>query len=230
MALLLIAVFCGISATMVWNDFVDRFHDKQKGKVHALNNPTAHSNLAQCLWCISVLSATLISSLGNYWLLLGIIALCIVGLAYHRTYTVLGLSMLCVGVSSSAISLFAFLAGEPRNPSLGIVLFFSIALSLMARETLKDLEDIEVDKGYKCTIPAVLGRKNGIVLSGGLLLTTAAICFPLRQYSAFLVIALTAGAAGVTVLWSKKPEITGKMIIDAGMVATIAALLGLSFY
>jgi len=223
--MLLIAVFCGVSATMLWNDYTDKQHDARKGKMHAQYHSQRYSTLARWLWCICASCVVWADGQNKYWLSLGIFTLCLAGLFYDLTYRVTGLSMVVVGVASASVTLFALLLDQPRQPLFGFVLFVSVTLTLWAREILKDLDDTVVDRGYKRTLPAVWGRKTATLACGIMLLASTLIAAVFRNELPFLAITLSSLVAGVSVLMLRKPERIGKTIIDVGMAIALFTLL-----
>lgn len=225
-ALLLIAVFCGTSATMVWNDFVDREHDLKKDKTHAYRNQGAYIALSRRLWIVCASCCVWASKPEVFgWLQIGIFCLCIVGIYYSYTYQTPGLPALAVGFASASPSLFALFVPHPRSIALGLALFGGVMLTICTREILKDLEDEEVDRGYKATLPVLLGRHTSKQLAAHILIYGALLLSPLCFNSILVLIPTGMIVSGLVTFWSKKPESTGKLSIDLCTVGILVALL-----
>jgi 4-hydroxybenzoate polyprenyltransferase len=224
-AFLLIAVFSGASATMVYNDFVDREHDLKKGKHHAYDNQEkyirlTHALLFVCGACCAWASGYDLLS----WLPLGIIFLGSIGAYYSRTYPRKFLPMVTVGLVSASPVLFALLLPHPDHPLLGWILFFGIATTICAREILKDMEDADIDRGYKATIPAIWGLKVG-QQTAGILLIIGSIAVLVASRNNLSLMSLTMMIGGVVVLLVRQPDKWGKRVIDVGTVCLVATLL-----
>lgn len=225
-ALLLISVFCGTSATMVWNDFTDRHHDVKKGKYHAQNHPGTYATLAWCLWCSCIgCSIWAVHTAKIEWLLIGILILCVVGIFYPSTYPVPGLAMGLVGVASASSTLFPLFVPQPQAIGQGVALFIGVMLTISAREILKDLEDIRIDPGFKITIPVVCGAERARWIAGAILLLGALILLPPSNSTLLIIMPLCMVTSSIVVLTAKTPEKVGKVWIDATMVVFLLALL-----
>lgn len=220
---LLIAVFCGTSATMVYNDFVDREHDLRKGKCHAYESKYAYADLAKRLYVVCAFC----SAFSGSGISLGVICFCMVlGIYYSSTYRVRHLSMVTVGICSASPTLFALFVPSPRSIGLGVTLFLGVFVTICARETLKDIEDAEIDRGYKATIPAIWGISVGRKVAASILLGGSVPLLLLTKDTPPLVLLpLFMVVSGIVTITAKQPEKWGKLAIDLGTICLLIALL-----
>ena len=149
------------SATMAFNDWVDRYHDLAKGKDLALSRPGAFKALVIGLWLVS---AVLVIAIFAQSFEFGIISLILTGfgMMYFATRRTPMLPGLYVALVSGG-PLFYSIAVKPTKYLL--LLLFCVVLFIYAREVVKDLDDVEIDRGYKWTLPVVLGIGKSKVIS-----------------------------------------------------------------
>lgn len=155
-------MFATASAAMIQNDWRDRYHDRAKGKTLASDQPEAFLILTACVW---VLVAILIiaASLQDTRLATPLTAIAVASLVYSETRRIPLLPTILVAtVSASPVLLAVFVHGSTREVWL---LFTSATLIVLGREITKDIEDAEIDLGYKWTIPISIGGRNARLVS-----------------------------------------------------------------
>ena len=222
--LLCVLIFCGMSATMLWNDWEDRHHDVQKGKLHAAKHPEQYIRLARWLWIITAVCSERLQP-NQPWVILGIGCFCLVGIGYALTYSVPLLPMLVVGITSAAVTLFALFIPDPRALSLGIALFFGVSITICSREILKDIEDVAIDPGYKATMPVLWGTSRSVRIAGWMLLVGGIILTPFVWTSVLLVMPISMVISSACIFFTQQPEKIGKLTIDLGTLALLVTLL-----
>ena len=205
-------VFAITCATMVQNDWRDRFHDVEKGKDLAFRYAKGFLALTIFAW------ATAIALTAVMWLMDGRLAVLavlviIVGMTYSEARQIAGASTLLVAVTSASPALFPVFI---EKGSLGTwLLFLSAALVILGREVTKDIDDMNIDAGYKKTIPLLVGESRARVsaaTAGVLALIVAAGISPAILLGLPLVL-----GAGNELLRGGKPK-TARLYLDAALV------------
>ena len=155
-----------VAATCAWapgaivalNDWVDREHDRAKGRTLASDRPSAWIAWTLGLWLgygalligVGVLAPQALGWLG---------AMAALGAVYSWLRAAPLVSGLTVSLSYALIVPAAASLGqgfEPRTWTMAL----TIALAVYGRETIADLEDLPVDRGYKATLPVLLGASR----------------------------------------------------------------------
>lgn len=160
-SLITASVFALVTASiMSYNDLIDREVDQKKGKNFASSHSLA---LWQYLWglsCLTVLLLVVLVLMSSILLALFCLSIWVLGLYYshiHRRWY--GWNNLIVALCSGAPVLCAVV--HHREWEVHSLLLFGIFVSLiLLREVYKDIEDMEVDRGYKRTLPLEAGLGN----------------------------------------------------------------------
>jgi 4-hydroxybenzoate polyprenyltransferase len=145
------------ASIQVFNDFIDRECDKQKGKIFASN----HSKLIFNFWQIInlvVISVLILLSLVSVKLAIVCLLTWILGIAYSLLQKVFLLQNIIVATCGSIPALASwiyFSKPEPRSIIIFLILFF---LNIV-REIIKDIQDRATDLGYKLTLPIATANK-----------------------------------------------------------------------
>lgn len=148
--LLAILVFCIATMTMVQNDYFDRDHDLKKGKDFAFKNQHAIRNVLYIGWYLLIF-ISIFFLFQSFWQgVLLLIDVCI-GIFYSFSRVKLLRPTFLVAVTSSSPALFAFSFLDNQS-YLCLILFVSVFLVIFGREIIKDVEDEDIDVGYKKTI------------------------------------------------------------------------------
>lgn len=191
----LVALFFISCATMLQNDWRDRYHDIEKGKILAIKKSHLFFICLDTLWIISfllILAATAENkALG---IILALVALC--GVLYSETRRVPFLPIFLVSITSASPTLLPIAIGADWHKIWPLSI--TAALIILGREITKDIEDAHIDVGYKWTIPVAFGREKAelaavIAITAGLIVILAisflalpALIFGLR--GVFLII------------------------------------------
>lgn len=230
----LIGLFIGFggAATMSANDLHDRFHDRKKGKDFAYKNVKKLRSMVNWLWAISLVLAGVIfffvdKPLG--WLSFALLAL---GFLYSFALHVKYVPGVYVAMTSTGPLLYAFVIKPTWQTGLMIIATFPF---ILGRETLKDIDDIEIDEGWKPTIARSLGAKKSKVFVGHFYLVAAAtvlaIAFGALHLSTQLVptilvlLALALLLVAVVMLFANMNHRTPKGLADMSMVIVMVTLL-----
>ncbi len=152
------------TATMVNNDWEDRFHDAKKGKVFALKNNRAFGKFNRVLWGFAILSVIAQFAVNINFGLLSV-ALLFVGLNYKAVYRYPLLPGLLVALMATGPLAFAQMV---RASSEVWILIFGTFLLVFGREVIKDIYDMKIDGGYKWTLPLAVGEKSSRILVAAL--------------------------------------------------------------
>ena len=193
-----LSVYFIASATMLQNDWRDRFHDVRKGKKLASEHKKAFLALLIVVWMISAgLIAFTIVDNATLGIVLTIVA--IVGLVYSETRKIPLVPIVIVSFVSAGPALLPLTNGA--NSEKLLPLFFSTTLVIFAREITKDLDDKKIDSGYKWTIPLALTERHSRILSaiaiivGFLIIVKVSlIIFPVTIFAVITGILLVRGA------------------------------------
>jgi len=158
--------FCGLSQANVFNDIFDTQTDRINRPNRPLPSGKVSLRNARLLGVILTIGFVLFSSfLGIKYMLLAIL----VTILNHQ-YTPIMKPRVFIGniyvsiMLASPFVLYAILSVE--KPVIGYYLCVGTFLLMIAREILKDVEDIDGDKvvGMK-TLPIVFGKENAVFVS-----------------------------------------------------------------
>ncbi len=157
------AGFAGITLSiMLWNDFVDRHRDVEKGKIFALRHPWC---VLSAWRCISSITLAILALSAVFWwqavLLCGTVW--ILGLLYSVIRLGYPLNNLLVALCSGSPVLAGMAYAETFDTR--ILLVYCIVFStIMMTETVKDIQDAKGDVGYKSTLATKAGRLQATVM------------------------------------------------------------------
>jgi len=205
-------------ATMVQNDWRDRFHDTKKGICLAFDNPKKFFDLAVVLWALAgSLSLGLVLRDCN----LGLLAWLLIasGLIYSETRKIPLASISLVCVTWASLVLFPIFIG-PNSFQIGL-LFFYLLLTIFGREIITDLKDVSADANYKWTIPQKLGIQKAEIIAI-IFIMTGVIVMNLISIKALLGLPFTMVAT--VFLLKRKDYKISKTFFDLGMVTAILML------
>lgn len=139
---------------MGFNDYIDRDHDIKKNRrlahEHAGRFRVYLSGLLALTLSGIVVTATTNLAVGG-WLAIVLTA----GTAYSffpRLFAINNIVVSACGASPIVCGMLQAHVSRPRWH-----LYFIFSLVILAREIIKDFEDIEIDSGYKATLPLCLG-------------------------------------------------------------------------
>ena len=215
------AVFFIASATMLQNDWRDRFHDIRKGKVLACQHAGKFLALLSAFWLVSggliALAAVHDTSVG-----VALAILAVAGVVYSETRMIPLVPIVLVSLASASPAALPLAAGA--NSEKLWLLFLSAILVVFAREITKDLDDKQIDGGYKWTIPLAFGEQRSRILAAVVivagLVAAAKVSLMILPAASLAVIAAVALVRGV------KPS-TSRKYLDAGMALIILTLITL---
>lgn len=150
---LCLAVIC--SSIQLFNDYRDRKHDVRKGKFFALQN----SRLLLDFWFL-VNSAAAVSIMVVSSMSTGVAIFCaviwVLGIAYSFLQKVFIVQNFIVALCASLPSLcgHVFYCGHDVGYRSGIIFVILLAI-VFVREVIKDIQDRNIDRGWKNTLPVV---------------------------------------------------------------------------
>lgn len=144
-------------AVVALNDYVDREHDRGKGRTLASDAPEQWLRWTVATWGLLVVGCVAVGilSAASLWWLLPALAL---GAGYSWLRKVPYLSGVTVSLTYALSAPLA--ASVALEPALGLrTLWLTLAVGLVVygRETIADVEDLPIDRGYKATLPVRLG-------------------------------------------------------------------------
>lgn len=213
------AVFFIASATMLQNDWRDRFHDIRKGKVLAYQHAGKFLASLSMFWLVSG-GLIALATVHDTGVGVALAILAVAGVVYSETRMIPFVPIVLVSLASASPVALPLAAGV--NSEKLWLLFLSATLVVFAREITKDLDDKQIDSGYKWTIPLAFGEKcsripAAIVVVAGLAAATKVSLLILPAASLAVI------AAGVLVSGAKPS--TSRKYLDAGMAFAILTLM-----
>lgn len=213
------AVFFIASATMLQNDWRDRFHDIRKGKVLAYQHAGKFLALLSAFWlvsgCLIALAAVHDISVG-----VALAILAVAGVMYSETRMIPFVPIVLVSLASASPAALPLAAGA--NSEKLWLLFLSATLVVFAREITKDLDDKQIDGGYKWTIPLAFGEQHSRILAA--VVVVAGLVAAAKVSLLILPAASLAVIAAVALVRGAKPS-TSRKYLDAGMALVILTLI-----
>ena len=213
------AVFFGTSATMLQNDWRDRFHDVRKGKMLAYQHPGKFLALLSAFGLVSggliALAAVHDTSVG-----IALAILAVAGILYSETRMIPFVPIVLVSLASASPAALPLATGTSSEKLW--LLFLSATLVVFAREVTKDLDDKHIDGGYKWTIPLAFGEQRSRILAA--VVVVAGLVAAAKVSLAILPAASLAVIAAVALVRGVKPS-TSRKYLDAGMALVILTLI-----
>lgn len=151
-----VAVFFITCFAMLCNDYYDRELDIGKGRILASTHPNLFLLYVSILGAISFCACifTLFSNL-SFGLLC--FAMLVTSAAYNRWQNKPIVKNMVVSLNISATVVFSLLV-DKNIPRLWLMAIFVFAITAV-REFMKDVEDMEVDRGHKKTLALVFNSK-----------------------------------------------------------------------
>jgi 4-hydroxybenzoate polyprenyltransferase len=215
-----IPIFIAIAgmAIMVQNDWRDRYHDLKKGKTFVITNESSFLLFTISLWIISAVLITIIWTKDTLW---GITAgyLTLMGFVYSEARTLPIAPGLIVSQTAAGAVLFSFVKNP--QPSL-VLLYLATMFFIWGRETLKDIDDVDIDSGYKWTFPVNLGIKKSMRIV--MLMYTVAL-FLMLFVSCKALFGIPLLLASVIMMIMEKNHKLTKRIGDLGIALILISLL-----
>jgi len=217
--IVVIAVFFIVSATMLQNDWRDRFHDVRKGKVLVYKHPRVFLAWLLVFWIVSIILITLVA-VHDMGVGITLAILAIIGAIYSEIRMIPFASIVIVSFASASPAVLPFLAGV--NSEKLWLLFSSVALIIFAREITKDLDDKQIDVSYKWTIPLVLGDWRSRVLAVIAIVVGLIIAM---KVSLIIIPAISFVIIGAVVLFRGAKPSTSRKYFDIGIALIIFSLI-----
>lgn len=218
----LAAVFSICCAARLQNDWRDRYHDLKKQKTFACDHPLRQVLLVIFAWsvCCGLVGQIAVHNRATAILLAAMI---MAGLLYSETRRIPWIPI-CLSALASASPAFLPSTFAPGSGRTLLPLFAAAALLIFGREILKDLEDQQVDGGYKWTIPLAFGAKSASWLA---VASVAVGCAVIATVSHLTFAGIAAVAVGIVVFCrNHSPTVTMKWL-DAGAALVLGSLVAL---
>lgn len=213
------AVFFIASATMLQNDWRDRFHDIRKDKVLACQHAGKFLASLSTFWLVSggliTLAAVHDTSIG-----IALAILAVAGVVYSETRMVPFVPIALVSLASASPVALSLAAGA--NSEKLWLLFLSATLVVFAREITKDLDDNQIDGGYKWTIPLAFGEQHSRILAA--VVVVAGLVAAAKVSLLILPAASLAVIAAIGLVRDARPS-TSRKYLDMGMALVILTLI-----
>ncbi len=210
--IVLASLFFVIVATMLQNDWRDRFHDVGKGKTFALEWPRLFLFSLVLSWVVCAILISTLLARGSMAAIM-LLAMAVVGALYSETRQLPLLPVTLVTITVASVTLVPIGLGAPFADLAA--LFSTVFFIMFGRETLHDIADVKVDIGYKKTVPIVLGDRPARILASTSLLigcVLAVYMLPLTLVGSIcIVIGLIWVMKDVRVVWVRR-------WVDAGIL------------
>jgi 4-hydroxybenzoate polyprenyltransferase len=216
----LAAVFCITCATMLQNDWRDRYHDIKKGKSFASDHPRIFLLFLLSVWCACCLSVGVIA-LQNGTLALLLAAMALAGLVYSETRKIPWTPVFLTAVTSASPALLPATVAADAAPALR--LFAAAALLIFGREILKDLADKPFDDGHKWTIPLAYGNRTAKWLA---IVSVIGGCLVAALISPLAIAGILPAGMGAVLSRRNLSLATAKRWLDVGTALALLVLAG----
>lgn len=231
--LLAFEAFLLATFAMLHNDYVDRVNDLKKGRMLAFKYPIAFRVILLLGWIVIWLIA-LFPLIAYKKLLIPVI---IISMVYSYTRKIPYLPNVLVAFASASPLIFAnnvtisLISSAPNS-----LMFMAILSCIFGREIIKDIEDAEVDVGWKYTAVSrgwatkteeqMFAQK---LIGGGIGLCFYATILRIAEGSAMGILVYAAGLciciySSYMLLIKETPDV-GKKMFDRGMLCILVALL-----
>jgi 4-hydroxybenzoate polyprenyltransferase len=216
-----ITVMAGSASAVLYNDWCDRTSDLKKGKSLAYDNPNGY--LAITLSLICVLMFCIILTWVNCGTQVGM-TLVVIGLLSFTYSHLKSVPFLPAAMVATIFSLIIWLPAASGYSLSNAPLITLISFILVyAREIMLDLEDIEVDRGSKWTLPLALGKTKACKISAVTLLTGTIL---LVLFNSLYLVMPFSLAASLMLYFNLSKPIVAKRTFDAGIaLALITAII-----
>lgn len=149
-------VFCITSTAMLWNDFYDKELDFGKGKTLAIEYPKQFIFYSTFFTVVSFALSILVAYQDLFSGLL-CFALLVISLIYNNIQNIPVVKNLSISISAAVVLLFPLF--KNGNDLILWGMLVSVFVIISAREYMKDVEDMEVDRGKKRTLALLMGSK-----------------------------------------------------------------------
>lgn len=206
-------------ASMLQNDWRDRYHDIRKGKLLVTAHLKTFLIVLVTFW-ISTLFLILWVCQWNIMAGLILVAMALSGLIYSEVRKIPLLPLLLVVATFSSSSLLSLaMGGDSYRVTL---LFISSVLIVSGREIMTDIRDVEIDRGYKATLPILLGIPKAKFLACTLIIvgSIVATCSFSVIWTAPLIVLF-----GVILFVFCVNIKISKSIIDVGIIGVFFSIL-----
>lgn len=213
------------------NDYFDRETDKVAHPRRPIPSGGVKPSSALALSIVLFSSAQLLSFLVNMWSVIIVATSVLVMIGYERLLKAEGIAgNLAISWLTGALFLFGGAAVESLE--LAWILAALAFLATLGREIVKDIQDIEGDRGSRRTLPMRIGSKPaGIVGSGAFLAAVALSPVPyVLELLGWEYLPVVAAADAIFIYCAlihfKNPEKGQKVAKLAMFVALLAFLVG----
>jgi 4-hydroxybenzoate polyprenyltransferase len=226
---LMVLAFCLVTGNiMIFNDIMDREHDKLKGKDFCSKHPRFAFYIF-ILCCVKITVLLKIIAGADVLVSFFIALVWLTGLLYSfRFVRMLCLKQTVMVALCSASPILCGAIHARRAPASVYLVFFSFVILVFARELVKDILDSAIDEGYKKTLPTQMGVPLTINIIMGLIAaaTFALVVFP-TKINIFMVLPslLLAGCLAVGTLFYPKKCHFIKYGIDFALSCILLTIL-----
>ncbi|MBW6441306.1 UbiA family prenyltransferase [Patescibacteria group bacterium] len=215
-----IPIFIAVAgiAIMFQNDWRDRHHDYRKGKTFVVDNEKNFLWTTVSLWVISIALICIIWIKDPQW---GILSLCLtlIGLVYSEARKIPLAPGLLVSIAAAGSVVFSLIKA-PQGPL--VVLFLATLFFIWGRETLKDIDDMRIDFGYKWTFPVFLGAKKARMIVVFMDITAVIL---MLAVSSNTLIGIPFLIASIAMMFMTKSHKLTKRVGDLGIAIVLFSLL-----
>lgn len=230
--LLVLEAFLVATFAMLHNDYVDRVNDLKKGRRLAFEHPNQFRIVLIVGWVI--IWAIALIPLAAYTFIIPII---VISMVYSYTRKIPYLPNLLVAFASASPLIWANGVSIPIiSATPNSFMFLAILSCILGREIIKDIEDAEVDVGWKRT-PVSLGwfskeneqRLACHLIGGGVGWCILATLIRISQGSIIAILIYIVGIFlcwyGSIMLYSEDTPERGKKFFDRGMLLLLLSLI-----
>jgi geranylgeranylglycerol-phosphate geranylgeranyltransferase len=213
------------------NDYFDGETDKVAHPLRPIPSGRVKPSSALALSIVLFSSAQLLSFLVNLWSVIIVATSVLVMIGYERLLKAEGIAgNLAISWLTGALFLFGGAAVESLE--LAWILAALAFLATLGREIVKDIQDIEGDRGSRLTLPMRIGSKRaGVIGSGAFLAAVALSPVPyVLELLGWEYLPVVAAADAIFIYCAlihfKNPEKGQKVAKLAMFVALLAFLVG----
>lgn len=211
---------------MLQNDYFDRDNDRKKGKNFAYENRNFLQIFLLISWSLVIIAIFCLFTNQRVWLVFTI------GIGIGIVYSFLRKKVLLPTITVALLSASPLFLASGLDSSLKINLFaLTVFTVIFGRETLKDIEDKDIDKGYKNTLltSGIFSERSAVIFAGVCISIGGILSLSIKSHLHGIsydlyILGLSSLVTSVFFLLEFSKVKIGKNFFDGGMFLILIAL------